>query len=89
MSLRSRARLAPGALAAVARRPALWGTAFAQARALVPRKWWARWPPLPLPAEAYMAFRSEAMFGTANGRLNGEQLVAYLEWCRWMREPTR
>ncbi|HUB71006.1 MAG TPA: hypothetical protein VL984_11340 [Acidimicrobiales bacterium] len=89
MSLMRRARLGPGALGAVVRRPALWGTALAQARAFVPRRWWAHWPPLPLPAEGYMAFRSETMFGAADGCLDGEQLVAYLEWCRRMRLSAR
>ena len=45
--------------------PRLWRSALA----LVPRRWWRRWPPLPVPTRDYMAFRMETMFGDADGIL--------------------
>ncbi len=64
---------------AVIRRPRLWPSA----RRLVPPRWWRRWPPLPLPPPDYARFRMETMYG-AEGRLDPEELVRYLEWCRRM-----
>jgi len=29
------------------------------------------------------------MYGTGGGRLSEEELIGYLEWCRWMRSLTR
>jgi hypothetical protein len=73
----------------VARRPRLWLTAWSQWRALGDPKWWARWPPVPGPAVAYMAFRLEAMHGSPKATLSEDELVAYLEWCRRMRSLAR
>ncbi len=77
------------ALAALVRRPSLWGTALRQGRAVVPAAWWARWPPLPMPTRRYLALRLEAMYGPGGGRLSPSELVGYLEWCRWMRALAR
>jgi hypothetical protein len=38
---------------------------------------------------SYLAFRAETMFGPGGGRVSGEELVGYLEWCRWARSLTR
>lgn len=81
--------LSPGAIVAVARRPGLWRTAWAQWRALRDPKWWSRWPPLPRPAPSYMAFRLEAMYGAPGASISPAELVAYLEWCRGMRALAR
>ena len=78
-----------GALAELARRPSLWGTAVRQWRAVVPPVWWGRWPPLPKPTPQYMDLRLEAMYGPGGGRLSRSELVGYLEWCRWMRALAR
>ena len=72
------------ALLAVLRRPALWPVA---AR-FVPRRWWRRWPPLPLPPAGYSRFRTETMYGR-DGRLEPDDLVVYLEWCRSMGRGRR
>ncbi|HMK96835.1 MAG TPA: hypothetical protein VK425_04760 [Acidimicrobiales bacterium] len=77
------------ALFEVAKRPGLWLTAARQARALAPARWWARWPPLPLPPPGYIAFRLECMYGTGKASISGPDLVAYLEWCRRMRDFAR
>lgn len=72
------------ALLAVLRRPSLWSAA---AR-MVPPRWWRRWPPLPLPTSDYARFRTETMYGSG-GKLEPDDLVAYLEWCRSMGRGTR
>jgi hypothetical protein len=72
------------ALALLAR-PTLWPTA---AR-LAPPGWWRRWPPRPLPPAEYVRFRTQTMYGDDGGRLAGDDLVAYLEWCRRMRYRAR
>lgn len=73
-----------GAAAAVAHRPELWATAArVSARTVAPR-WWARWPPLPRPPAAWMAFRMETAYGDPNARPGPEDVVAWIEWCREM-----
>lgn len=62
---------------AVVRRPDLWAVALR----FVPPRWWLRRPPSPLPPAGYRQFRMETMYG-AGGALGGEDLIAYLEWCR-------
>jgi hypothetical protein len=69
---------------AILRRPALWP---AVAR-LVPARWWRRWPPFPWPPPDYVRFRIETMYG-ANGRIDPDDLVRYLEWCRRMGRSAR
>ena len=81
--------LGPGGVQAVARRPDLWAEAWRQWRALCPRRWWAGWPPLPVPARAYLSFRQEAMFGSPPAELSPAEVVGYLEWCRRMRALVR
>lgn len=65
---------------ALIKRPDLWPSAVR----LVPRRWWRRWPPLPVPPADYRRFRTETMYGPG-GRLEARDLVRYLEWCRAMR----
>ena len=78
-----------GALTAVAARPDLWPTAVVQVLRLAPPGWWRRWPPLPRPDPAYLAFRLETAYGDQGHPPVGEDLVAYLAWCRSMRRPGR
>jgi hypothetical protein len=73
-----------GLLRAVAARPALWHTALRQLAELCPRRWWAKWPPLPLPDPGYLVFRLETLYGDHNRALEVADLLAYLEWCRRM-----
>jgi hypothetical protein len=73
------------ALLTVAARPALWPVAVR----LAPSRWWRRWPPLPLPPPEYVRFRAETMYGDAGGDLAGDDLVAYLQWCRRMSRRAR
>lgn len=69
---------------ALLRRPDLWP----QALQFVPPGWWRRWPPRPVPPAGYRRFRTETMYG-ADGRLEPDDLVRYLEWCRTMRRRAR
>lgn len=69
---------------ALLRRPDLWPVALR----LVPPGWWRHWPPIPVPPGTYRRFRQETMYGTA-GRMEDEDLVVYLEWCRAMRRRGR
>ena len=71
-------------LAAVLRHPSLWR----EAARLVPPRWWARWPPLPMPPAGYERFRTETMYGSG-GKLEPDDLVAYLKWCRSMGRGAR
>jgi hypothetical protein len=36
-----------------------------------------------------MSFRLEAMYGSTGAAVSAAELVAYLEWCRWMRALAR
>jgi len=69
---------------ALLKRPDLWPAA---AR-LVPPKWWRRRPPSPIPPAGYRRFRTETMYGRA-GRLEADDLIRYLEWCRAMARTAR
>lgn len=80
MSARTSQLLA--AVRAVAGRPGLWPTAARTARRLAPRRWWARFPPLPLPDKEYLEFRMETAYGAADAVPPPEEVVAFLEWCR-------
>ncbi len=76
-------------LLAVAKRPTLWFTALNEGRALLPPDWWRQWPPGLGPSGDYMAFRMQTMYGSADATVDPEELLRYLEWCRWMRARAR
>ena len=71
------------------RRPHLWAAALGQARRLAAPGWWRRWPPLPRPDPAYLAFRMETAYGSATARPEPDDVVAYVEWCRGYLRATR
>jgi hypothetical protein len=78
------------ALIAVVARPALWGTGASQLFTLARPRWWARWPPLPVPDEDYLRFRLITMYGGRGDRApEPAELVDYLKWCRRMRKLSR
>jgi len=70
---------------AVVRRPGLWPTAARQAVRLVPARWWARPPFLPVPDRRYLRFRMVTQYG-ADGEVRAEprDVLSYLAWCRRM-----
>ncbi len=69
-------------IAAVVRRPSLWGVAVRQVRELAAPGWWRRWPLLPLPAPGYLAFRMQTAYGDPAAVPRPEDVVSYLRWCR-------
>ena len=72
-------------MAAVLVRPWLWPTAVRQGLALAAPGWWRRAPFLPVPDRSYLRFRMQTMYGDPERDPAGEDLVAYLEWCRRFR----
>lgn len=86
-SARRRQLLAAGR--AVVGRPDLWLSALRTARRLAPRRWWARFPPLPVPDREYLGFRMETAYGDPDAVPPAEEVVAYLEWCRRQVGPGR
>lgn len=77
------------AVAAVAVRPRLWATALVQYRRLIPDRWWARAPWLPLPDAAMLRFRATTQYGDPEHPPTGEDLVAWLSWCKAENRRTR
>lgn len=74
------------AAAAVAVRPALWGTAVVQLARLAPAGWWRSSPWLPLPDPAYLRFRLVTAYGGEGRAPAPGDVVTYLHWCRaWPR----
>lgn len=77
---------APGqvlrAAATVIVRPGLWRTALVQYRRLVPDRWWATAPRLPVPDPAMLAFRATTQYGDPDHEPEADDLVAWLRWCK-------
>lgn len=63
------------------REPALWSTAARQVARLAPRGWWRRSPHLPVPSPAYLAFRSQTMYGSTSVLPAPQDVCTYLRWC--------
>jgi hypothetical protein len=75
-------RAAATVLVCVAARPSLWWISLVQGRRLVPRRWWARPPFLPVPDRSYVRFRTVTQYGDPDHPLVADDVVAYLSWCR-------
>ena len=67
---------------AVLVRPALWGTALQQWLRLMPRRWWASAPFLPLPNREYLKMRNTIQYGNEQHPMVAKDVVSYLQWCR-------
>jgi hypothetical protein len=67
---------------AVLARPSLWWTALRVARGVIPRRWWARPPFLPIPSRAYLRFRKEAYYGDPRAPFRAADVLKYLMWVR-------
>jgi len=83
---------------AVIRRPDLWSVALRQVMRLARPQWWRTRPYLPLPPTDYLHFRLVTAYGgdggvpesaLAGGSSDlpsvGDDVVAYLQWCREWR----
>jgi hypothetical protein len=69
--------------AAVAVRPALWGTAIVQGWRLRRRRWYRIAPFLPVPDPDYLRFRSVTAYGGDGSRPpEPADVITYLAWCR-------
>jgi hypothetical protein len=82
--------ISTAAVAAVVRRPGLWGTALRQAAVLAAPGWWRRPPFLPVPPPDYLRFRLQTAYGgDGSGPIEPDDLVTYLAWCKaWRRRPS-
>lgn len=67
---------------AVLFRPSLWATALTQAFRLIPRRWWARAPFLPLPTSDYIRFRVQTQYGDQNHVVEVDDVLSYLNWLK-------
>ena len=72
-------------VAAIIRRPWLWGEALRAAVALAPTGWWRRRPFLPLPEPGYIAWRVHTAYGEATARVTPSDAMSYLEWRKRQR----
>jgi hypothetical protein len=81
---RPRRRDALVVLWAVATHPPIWWAALGALARLSRPGWWHRAPFLPLPGEAYWHFRMVTAFGGTGEEavMDGDDVVAYLRWCR-------
>lgn len=69
-------------VAAVIRRPDLWFTAVQQVLRLAPNDWWRTWPPLPVPADDYLRFRTATQYGDPDRVPTADDVISWLEWSR-------
>jgi hypothetical protein len=67
---------------AAVKSPRLWRTAVVQTAVLARPGWWRRWPPLPRPDPAYLRFRLETAYGSAEAKAAASDVIEYLSWCR-------
>ncbi|MFP4511900.1 MAG: hypothetical protein ACLFRV_03010 [Acidimicrobiales bacterium] len=75
---------------AVVSRPWLWPAAITTFARLVPRRWWARHPWLPVPDAGFLAFRLTTAFGPDPAAPPPAEVVSFLRWCRvWPRVVRR
>lgn len=70
------------AATAVLRHPTLWWTAAVEYRRFVPDRWWVRRPWLPVPDPDLLRFRLVTQYGEADAPPDGDDLVAWLRWCK-------
>jgi hypothetical protein len=70
------------AAVAVVVRPRLWATGLVEFRRLLPDRWWRQPPFLPVPDPALLAFRATTQYGDPDHRLEPDDLVAWLRWCK-------
>ena len=73
-------------IAAVVRRPRLWGEAGRAALALAAPSWWKSPPFLPVPESGYMAWRTATAYGSADAPVRPQDVVAFLEWRKAFRK---
>ncbi|MEQ8716031.1 MAG: hypothetical protein RIE08_00320 [Acidimicrobiales bacterium] len=70
------------AVAAIATRRDLWVTALAVGWRLRRRRWWIRFPFLPVPDSGYLRLRALTAYGDPDAPPVPADVIAWLEWCR-------
>jgi len=71
-------------LVAVVVRPHLWFSAVATVVGMVPRKWWARPPFIPVPSRDVLRWRVTTAYGHPDMVLVPDDVLSYLRWRRQM-----
>ncbi len=69
-------------LIAVLLRPGLWWVTFRLVWRLARRGWWRRPPFLPLPSQAYAAFRTTTQYGDPMAVPSIDDVLLWLRWSR-------
>ncbi|MDA2954298.1 MAG: hypothetical protein O3B17_00520 [Actinomycetota bacterium] len=82
MKVLSGMRSGASIVVAVLRRPSLWATALTQAFRLIPRRWWARSPFLPVPTRDYIRFRVQTQYGDQGHVVEVADVLSYLNWLK-------
>ena len=82
MKVLSGMRSGAAIVVAVLFRPSLWVTALTQAFRLIPRRWWARSPFLPLPTRDYIRFRVQTQYGDQDHVIEVADVLSYLNWLK-------
>ncbi len=72
-------------LRVVIRRPSLWPEAVRALIAFTPGGWWKRAPFVPVPRRAYLRWRMQTAYGSADAAPMAEDLIRFLEWRRNQR----
>ncbi|MDZ7677118.1 MAG: hypothetical protein U5K29_01045 [Acidimicrobiales bacterium] len=75
---------------AIVCRPWLWPVATTTFVGLIPRRWWARHPWLPVPDAGFLTFRLTTAFGPDPSAPPPAEVISFLRWCRtWPRVVRR
>ena len=76
-------------LAAIARRPGLWGPALSAARSMAKKKWWLKPPFLPVPDSNWVEFRLVTAYGTTEKpsdlAAKNQRVADVIIWIEWRR----
>jgi hypothetical protein len=67
---------------AVFKKPGLMFPAIYQVYVLAPRRWYAKYPFLPLPDSSWMRFRMETAYGNPSYVPDPEEISQFLTWAR-------
>lgn len=76
---------APSIMRVILRHPPLWGEALRSWVAFTPSGWWKRAPFLPIPRRAYVRWRLQTAYGTADHAPEPNDVIRFLEWRRDQR----
>ena len=70
-----------------------WATtaveAVRMAWAIRSRRWWSRWPRVPVPDRTYLAWRSYTAYGDADAPMQRDDVGSFLRWRREFRRYVR